>query len=117
MSNPLKKVTMFRGDSYPLELTIKNKATGDAVPLTGFSFIMTVTTIKDPPDDTTVKFTVIGVIDPDQVANMGKVTFTPTTDNTDEIGKFFYDVQMTNASGHIRTIAKNNFDITQDNTK
>jgi hypothetical protein len=118
MSEAIGIITMYRGDSYPLALTIKDKDTSEEIPLTGYSFIMTVDTLKLPPDDTTKVFEVAGLVDVDQVNNPGRVTFTPTTEQTNiDIKKYYYDVQMTDANGNIRTIAKNEFKIVQDITK
>lgn len=47
----------------------------------------------------------------------GVVTFTPTAANTAIIGAYFYDVQLTDADGNVRTVVKNTFTITQDITK
>jgi hypothetical protein len=117
MSEILKDIVMTRGDSYPLTMTVKGKSSGTPVPLTGYSFLLTVTSDKDPIDATTKVFQVAGVVDPDQVLNTGKVSFTPTSANLSTVGKFYYDIQMTVGS-FIRTInEKNRFIVLQDNTK
>ena len=107
-------VQIFRGDSYNLPFTITDKNTGAIVPLTGATLKMTVTTIKDPPDDTYKLFDMDGVIDADPTT--GKVVFKPTVQNTATIGKYFYDIQLTGA-GDVRTVQKAAFNIVQDNTK
>ena len=118
MADLLSDIEWYRGDSYPLELTIKNKSTGVAIDITGYSFLLTVNSTKTPTDETDQVFQVVGLVDVDQVANTGVVTFTPTTVNTDQTpATYYYDVQMTNAASHIKTIAKFKFKIVQDITK
>ncbi len=115
MAKLLGKVEWYRGDSYPVELTIKNATTKAVIDLTGFSFVLTVDTLKAPPDDTAKAFEITGVIDD---PTTGIVSFTPTVIQTDVPPKtYYYDIQMTDASGNIRTIAKNQFVILQDITK
>jgi len=107
-------ITIYRGDSYDLSFTITDSATSLPVPLNGATLKMTVTTIKDPPDNTTKLFDIDGVVDADPTT--GIVTFKPTSVNTAAIGKYFYDIQLS-GSGDIRTVQKAAFNIVQDNTK
>lgn len=116
MANLIGDVEWYRGDTYPLELTIKNKNTGEIVDLTGFSFILTIDLLKEPADDVTKLFDVVGILDDDPTT--GKVTFLPTSANTDLDPKiYFYDIEMTDASGNIRTIAKYKWKLKQDISK
>lgn len=118
MATIIGDIDYYRGDDYPLEMTFKDKATQEAIDLTGYSFIMTIDTLKKPPDATTKVFDITGVVDPDQVTNAGKVSFTPTDVQTDIDPKgYFYDIQMTDAGGHKRTVVKYKFTILQDITK
>ena len=58
----------------------------------------------------------MGVLNADP--DTGKVSFTPTKEGTNlPVETYYYDVQMTDASGNVRTIAKFKFKITQDITK
>lgn len=116
----LGDMTWRRGDSYTFTLTIKDATTSQPIDITGYSFKFTVNTEKSPVDDTNQKFQVVGVVDPDQVTNTGKVGFTPTTTDTDIAeAKYYYDVEMTDSSGNIRTISPvgAKFDMRQDITK
>lgn len=115
MSEILGDITMSRGDSYPLNMTVKSKTTGLPIDITGYAFKLTVTTDKDPINTTTKVFDCAGVLNVTPIT--GKVSFTPTTLNTATVGKFYYDIQMT-VGAVIRTInEKNRFIIKQDNTK
>jgi len=70
----MAEIKLYRGDSYPLVFVFKNKDTGLPIPITGWSFKMTVSTEKDPVDETTKKFSVDAVIV--DAAN-GKFSFFP----------------------------------------
>lgn len=122
MADILGDLSWRRGDSYPITLTIKDKSVtpSEAIDITGYSFKMTVTTEKDPVDDTSKLFDVVGEVDADQTNNKGKVHFTPSANDTDQLnGKYYYDVEMTDASGNIRTISPYGakFTLNQDQTK
>jgi len=112
----ISDIEWYRGDSYPQELTITDKTSGDAVDITGYSFIMTVTSVRNPATISEQIFQVVGVLDGDPTT--GKVSFTPSTVQTDiNPAKYYYDIQMTDDINHVRTIAKFRFTIKQDITK
>ncbi len=105
MTQILGDIFMDRGDSYPLEMRIKDKATKEYIDLTGYTFVLTVDPSKTPIDDTNNVFQVPGVLG-DQVSDTGLVSFTPTAANTDHVGIFYYDIQMIDADSNRRTIPK-----------
>lgn len=110
------EINMYRGDSYPITFTLKDGASGDLIDLTSSSFILTVSTAENPVDDTTKLFDCIGLLDADPTT--GKVSFTPTTTDTDIARKkYYYDVQQTDSVGNIRTVVKDVFNILMDVTK
>lgn len=122
MAELLGDLDWRRGDSYTITLTIKDKSVtpSEAIDISGYSFKMTCNSEQDPTDETNQQFQVIGVVDPDQVTNKGKVSFTPTANDTDLAkATYFYDVEMTDGSGNIRTISpyKAKFKLNQDQTK
>ena len=107
----MAEIKLYRGDSYPLTYTLKDKNTGLPINITDWAFTLTVSTEKDPTDETTKKFSVNATI---ISAENGKFSFLPTEENNSEIGKFFFDIQYTNPSGHKRTIAKDKYTVSQD---
>jgi len=116
MSEILKTLRMYRGDSYPISITISDSETGLAIDITGYSFKLTVNSDQNPTSITNQKFTVVGILDSDPTT--GKVSFTPTSLNTDiSPATYYYDIEMTDASNNIKTIAKSTFIILQDITK
>lgn len=110
------RIRWYRGDSYSISLTVKNKALRAAIDITGYTFVLTVSSEENPSDDTGKKFSIAGVLDDDPTT--GKVYFTPTATNTDmDPAEYFYDVQMIDGDSNVRTIVKNKFVIVQDITK
>jgi len=106
-----------RGDSFTSEFIIKDNAEV-VIDITGFSFKLTVNTVKNPELGTPTgseKFSLTGII---PTGTDGKVQFTPTVSNTNITPEtYWYDIQMTDGSGAIRTILKAHFVIVQDITK
>lgn len=107
-------ITMMRGDTYPIKVTLLDGATGLPVDLTNKTGKLTVTSIKDPADNTTKVFDVAGVLT--ATPTDGVMNFTPTSANTAVVGKYYYDIQISGTS-YVRTVVKDQFIITQDNTK
>lgn len=105
-------ISMARGDSFPLRFALKD-ATGAAIDITGGTFSMTVNAKRYPLVSDTPEFAVVGVI---ADAEGGLVDFTPTTTDTDLVGAYWYDVQMT-LGGAVRTIVTGQMTFTQDITK
>lgn len=107
---------MYRGDSYPIRLTLTDKTTKLPIDLTDCSLLFTVNTVAAPVDITTQVFQVAGAIG--APASTGLATFTPTALNTAlDPGKYYYDIQLTDAAGNIRTVVKSTFTIRMDITK
>lgn len=104
MTKPLEDIKYKRGDTKPLRIRIKSPDTKEYVDLTGCSFVLAIDSLPDPPDTSTNIANITGTIDPDQVANRGVVTFYPTATDTDHIGTFYYEIQMTDAAGHDITL-------------
>ena len=102
-----------RGDTYPVELTVTDSA-GTAIDITSYTFLLTVDPEKAPTADTNNLFQLTGVITD---ATGGVVTFTPTASNTDAVGTYYYDIQMTDSGGLISTLDSGKFKLVQDITK
>ena len=115
MARAKTTLSLYRGDSYPIAFTLKDAPTSTPVDLTGCSLLLTVDTLAEPPDDTTQLFQLTGVIDANPTT--GKVYFTPATTDTATVGSYYYDVQLTDADGNIRTVVKSTMTIAMDITK
>lgn len=101
-----------RGDTYPIEITVLNN--GAAMNISGASFLLTVDPNKEPADATSNICQLVGVVTD---APNGRVSFTPTAQQMDHVGKFYHDIQMTDGTGAKRTVDAGKFTLKQDITK
>ena len=109
-----KTICWGRGDSDAKGFVVQDSL-GVAVPITGFTFKLTVNSEKDPLTTVNQQFTVVGVITD---APAGKVAFSPTVSDTDIVaGTYFYDIEQTDAGGAISTLIIGKCIIVQDITK
>ena len=102
-----------RGDTFPFTISIEV----DELPLdiTGFTIVLTVDTLEDPPNSATQVFQASGVV---TNGPLGQVTFSLTTPQAATTpGDYFYDMQYTDLSSKIRTFAKGTWTVIQDITK
>ena len=107
-------ITRFRGDTAADQITVQDSA-GVAVDVTGYSFLLTVNSIQNPPDATTELYSLTGTI---LDALNGIVEFVPTTGNADQkASTYYYDIQMTDDVSRIKTIESGKYTYTQDVTK
>jgi hypothetical protein len=107
-------ITRYRGDTAADEITVVNSA-GTAVDITGFTFVMTVSTLENPPDNSSELYNIVGVL---TAPAAGQVEFVPTALNADQKPyDYYYDIQMTDGAGRIKTIAKGKYTYTQDISK
>ena len=116
----LAQISIKRGDSYPLGIRLRDNSNSNYLDITGYTFLLTVDTRQDPDDTSTQVFQLVGLVDPDQVANAGCVSFLPSITDTDkDPAVYYYDIQMVYGPGsaYVRTIAKDKFSIIMDITK
>jgi hypothetical protein len=108
------QITRTRGDTVPDGFTVTNPATGSIVNLTGCTLKLTVSSNPNPTDSSTQLFQLQGVInDP----TSGVVEFTPTAAQANNVGYFYYDIEMTDSYGRVMTLTKDTYVLTQDITK
>lgn len=102
-----------RGDT--VLWTFQVKSSGVAVNITGFSFRLTVDPNEDPTDALANLFVLTGTITdaPNGIVQFGMSTLQANQTPSD----YFFDLEMTDGSGKIRTIAKGKFMIHQDISK
>jgi len=106
-----------RGDTAPDVIKVTDEENG-GVPLdvTGFSYTLTVSTEKDPAAGLGTELVQVNGTITDAPA--GRVEFLWTVGDADqEPGRYWYDIEQVDASGRIKTVAKNRYDIFQDITK
>ena len=93
-----------RGNTYADELIVTSEKTGVVIDITGYSFVMHVTTDKAPDAlGTNLIYSITGTI---LDAPVGRVEFAPTLlQATQPDGVYYYEVVMTDGAGRTRTIA------------
>lgn len=104
-----------RGDTYAEVFVLTNATTGLPINITSHTFKLTVNAEKKPVDAVNQVFQLIGTI---LDAPNGKVEFAPNGTQAANVGTFYYDLEMTDAAGRVRTvIAGYKWKVEQDITK
>lgn len=108
----IEPILVTRGDSPVIPITVFSN--GSVLPITGYTFTLTVNASDDPDDDTGALFQIAGTI---VDGPNGRVDFQPSTgDLTQTPDVYNYDVQMV-GGGSTRTILKGAFTIDPDITR
>ena len=107
-------ITRKRGDTYADVFQITSKVTGMPVDITGFAFLLTVDPEKAPVSNTNNLFQITGAITD---APNGKVGCALSAPQADHLGSYFFDLQMTDDQGKIRTVDSGKYKFVQDITK
>jgi hypothetical protein len=107
-------ITRRRADTYAEEFQVISETTGLPIDISGgYVFLLTVDPQDDPAGDTNNLFQLTGsIVD----GPNGIVEFAPNDSQADNLGSWFYDVQMT-VGGRKRTIAAGRWSHDQDITK
>lgn len=107
-------LTRRRGDTFADAFVVTSETTGAVIDITGYSFLLTVDPSRAPTDSLNNIFQLTGTITD---AVNGLVEFAPNATQADQPESYFYDVQMTDTAGKIRTIAEGRYNFVQDITK
>lgn len=112
-------ICRVRGDTDSFTVTVQDAA-GNAIDITGFSFLLTVDPSEAPEDAVNNLFQLsspaggIALSDPVN----GEITVTLTAVQADQTPQvYFYDLQMTDTGGAVKTILKGQWEVVQDITK
>jgi hypothetical protein len=108
-------ITRYRGDTYRIRFTFTDLDTGDPIDLTGSSLLLTVNPVVRPDDTSEQLFQLTGSIQ--APATDGVCDFTPNATQADNVGEFYYDVEMTAVDSSVRTLVAGEFNMLQDITK
>ena len=109
-----ERIVYFRGDSWPIMVQWKRGNPLLPIDITGATGTMEVNDLENPTTGVpgNIIMTVTGVITD---AVNGKMTFTPSTVQTDQTPAiYFADFQLDEASGDKQTFMKTEFEIIQD---
>jgi hypothetical protein len=102
-----------RGDTARIPFEIED-SNGDPQNITGATVTLTVNSEERPTDDTNQIFQLSGTITDE--AN-GTGYFIVSEANADNVGQYYYDIQVTDAAGEKETVAEGRFIMLQDRTK
>ena len=108
MSCRADKVERFRGDTYPILLVVTKD--GAAYDVTNCTFVLSISKDSSPASADYLFQSTGTIVD----AVNGKVQFPVTDINADNVGNFYFDVQMIDAGGYKRTVSKGPITFTQD---
>lgn len=104
-----------RGDTKRKIFTIKD-SDGNALDVSGSTFKISIDTLKNPPDATTLQFSIASAFV--SGGTDGQIYFTPAPGDTDiPPGNYFYDLQETDINTEIDTLFKARIEIVQDISK
>lgn len=108
-------ITRKRGDTYADEFEVISEITGVVIDITtGYTFLLTVDPEKAPTTATNNVYQLTGVVTD---GPNGIVEFAPSAVQADQLGSYYFDVQMTDPTGRIRTIDDGKYKYIQDVTK
>lgn len=108
------QINRSRGDTYADSLQVSKISTGEVVDISGCSFKMTLSTEKNPLSTANVVYQLDGSITD---AVNGIVEFIPNSTQADNVGLFYFDIQMIDQNGIKRTLVKDVYNYVQDITK
>lgn len=108
------KLTRYRGDTKPLTIVVDDETAGRPANLTGCTVKLTVDYRSNPTDASTVVIQLTGSI---PVPTYGEVSFDFTDEQADNVGMYYYDIEITSGDGKRNTIVKGVFEFLQDITK
>jgi hypothetical protein len=108
------QIERYRGDTGADEFTVLITSSQEAANITDCAFVMTLSTVANPIDNTTVVYQLNGAITD---APNGIVTFTPTLSQVNRVGYFYFDIQMTDSYAQVHTLTKGTYVYKQDITK
>lgn len=102
-----------RGDTYADEFVVTDKRTWEPANLAGCSCLLTLDSRSAPDDSTTQIYQLVGTLKHLD----GVIEFAPSAEQANRVGTFYYDLQLTDATGKVRTIASGTYIYIQDRTK
>jgi len=106
----MSTITRKRGDDYSIFLNLTDGAKAP-LDITGSGFVLSTSSSREPAA-AAYEFQITGVIS--GAPTLGVVEFPFDSGKADSLGKFYYDIEMTDAGGKIRTVDDGVLIFTQD---
>ena len=102
-----------RGDTYADEFVVTDKRTWEPANLAGCTCLLTLDSRSAPDDSSTQVYQLVATVRPTE----GVIEAAPSASQADQVGTFYFDLQLTDATGKVRTIASGTYIYIQDRTK
>lgn len=109
-----EQLTRFRGDTYSDAFQVFDDKTGEPVDITGCTFKLGLATVKNPEDNSDIIYTLLGKVEDPR---SGVVYFAPSVEQADRVGFFYYDMELRDGKGLIKTLVSSSYVYQQDITK
>lgn len=100
------QILRYRGDTDADAFLVFDDATGEAIDISGCTFKMALATVNNPNGVEDYVYTLYGVVE-DPVS--GIVYFSPTVEQSDQIGFFYYDMELDDNKGLIKTLISSSY--------
>lgn len=107
------QLTRYRGDTYADAFLVFDDKTGLTLDITGCQFKLSLAKVKNPKLPEQIVYTLYGDVD-NPVS--GLVYFAPSEGQSDIVGYFYYDVEMTDSKGIVKTLISSSYIYKQDIT-
>lgn len=107
------RIERYRGDTYPIDILVKDSS-GNSIDVAGHAFVLTASTDKFPEDTSSQVFSINGNLN--ELVD-GSVSFPVSLVNADNLGSYYFDIEMTDSDLNVRTIAKGEIVFIQDISK
>jgi hypothetical protein len=107
----MSDITRYRADDFLIRVTLRN-ADGSLLDVDGCTFLLTVSQEEDPTSVAAQLFQSVGVIE--APSTNGVVQFPVVTVDP---GRYFFDLEMTDTTGKVKTVYKGSYIVLQDITK
>lgn len=107
-----EQINRIRGDTYADRFLVE--AEGVQADISGCSFKLTLNAQRNPTDTSEELYQLTGVV---TTPTSGVVEFAPSASQADQVGLFYYDVQMVDSNGIKRTLVKDVYVYEEDITK
>jgi hypothetical protein len=107
-------ITRKRGDTKPDRFTVSLADTWEPANLAGCTFKLTLDTRQEPDDESTVVYSITAV---STAPASGVVAISPSPEQADRVGAFYYELQLTDAMGLVDTLVSGKYVYKQDIAK
>lgn len=110
----MTEITRYRGDTNPDDVLILQPS-GAVADLTGYTAVMTINKRENPADNTDRLYQINATF---PLPSSGIARFSPSTMQADQVpGVYYFDIQLTDGTGVVRTAVKGKYVYVQDITK